>query len=47
MSRAFGVTSDPLVRQRLADLVVRSRVAQYTNQRAMDKIEPDRAPGRS
>jgi alkylation response protein AidB-like acyl-CoA dehydrogenase len=45
MSRAFGVTSDPLVRQRLADLVVRSRVAQYTNQRAMDKIRAGQTPG--
>jgi alkylation response protein AidB-like acyl-CoA dehydrogenase len=45
MSRAFGVTSDPLVRQRLADLVVRSRVAQYTNQRALDKIRSGQTPG--
>ena len=45
MSRAFGVASDPLVRQRLADLVVRSRVAQYTNQRAMDKIRAGQTPG--
>jgi acyl-CoA dehydrogenase len=39
------VASDPLVRQRLADLVVRSRVAQYTNQRAMDKIRAGQTPG--
>jgi alkylation response protein AidB-like acyl-CoA dehydrogenase len=45
MSRAFGATSDPLVRQRLADLVVRSRVASYTNQRAMDKIRAGQTPG--
>jgi alkylation response protein AidB-like acyl-CoA dehydrogenase len=45
MSRAFGVTSDPLVRQQLADLVVRSRVAQYTNQRALDKIRAGQTPG--
>jgi alkylation response protein AidB-like acyl-CoA dehydrogenase len=45
MSRAFGVTSDPLVRQRLADLVVRSRVAQYTNQRALDRIRAGQTPG--
>jgi alkylation response protein AidB-like acyl-CoA dehydrogenase len=45
MSRAFGATSDPLVRQRLADLVVRSRVAQYTNQRAMDRIRAGQTPG--
>jgi alkylation response protein AidB-like acyl-CoA dehydrogenase len=45
MSRAFGVTSDPLVRQQLADLVVRSRVAQYTNQRALDRIRAGQTPG--
>jgi alkylation response protein AidB-like acyl-CoA dehydrogenase len=45
MSRAFGVTSEPLVRQQLADLVVRSRVAQYTNQRALDKIRAGQTPG--
>ncbi len=45
MSRAFGVASDPLVRQQLADLVVRSRVAQYTNQRAMDRIRAGQTPG--
>jgi alkylation response protein AidB-like acyl-CoA dehydrogenase len=45
MARAFGVTSDPLVRQRLADLVVHARVMQYTNQRAMDKIRAGQLPG--
>jgi acyl-CoA dehydrogenase len=45
MATAFGVTGDPLVRQRLADLVVRSRVAQYTNQRALDKIRAGQTPG--
>ena len=45
MAKAFGVTDDPLVRQRLADLVVRSRVAQYTNQRALDKIRAGQTPG--
>jgi alkylation response protein AidB-like acyl-CoA dehydrogenase len=45
MSRAFGVASDPLVRQQLADLVVRSRVAQYTNQRALDRIRAGQTPG--
>jgi alkylation response protein AidB-like acyl-CoA dehydrogenase len=45
MTKAFGVNGDPLVRQRLADLVVRSRVAQYTNQRALDKIRAGQTPG--
>jgi alkylation response protein AidB-like acyl-CoA dehydrogenase len=45
MTRAFGMARDPLVRQRLADLVVRSRVAQYTNQRALDRIRAGQTPG--
>jgi acyl-CoA dehydrogenase len=45
MSRALGVAGDPLVRQRLADLVVHTRVAQYTNQRAMDRIRAGQTPG--
>jgi alkylation response protein AidB-like acyl-CoA dehydrogenase len=45
MAKAFGATDDPLVRQRLADLVVRSRVSQYTNQRALDKIRAGQTPG--
>jgi alkylation response protein AidB-like acyl-CoA dehydrogenase len=45
MARALGASSDPLVRQRLADLVVRARVAQYTNQRAMDRIRAGQTPG--
>ena len=45
MTRAFGLAGDPLVRQQLADLVVHARVAQYTNQRAMDKIRSGQLPG--
>ena len=45
MARAFGLSDDPLVRQQLADLVVHARVAQYTNQRAMDKIRSGQLPG--
>jgi alkylation response protein AidB-like acyl-CoA dehydrogenase len=45
MARAFGLSDDPLVRQKLADLVVHSRVMQYTNQRAMDKIRSGQLPG--
>jgi acyl-CoA dehydrogenase len=41
----MGVAGDPLVRQRLADLIVRARVAQYTNQRAMDRIRAGQTPG--
>jgi acyl-CoA dehydrogenase len=45
MARAFGLTGDPLVRQKLADLVVHSRVMAYTNQRAMDRIRSGQLPG--
>ncbi len=45
MARAFGLSSDPIVRQKLADLVVHARVMQYTNQRAMDKIRSGQLPG--
>jgi acyl-CoA dehydrogenase len=45
MARAFGLTGDPIVRQKLADLVVHARVMQYTNQRAMDKIRSGQLPG--
>lgn len=45
MVRAFGLSNDPIVRQRLADLVIRARVSQYTNQRALDKIRGGQTPG--
>jgi len=45
MARAFGLTSDPIVRQKLANLVVHARVMAYTNQRAMDKIRSGQLPG--
>ena len=47
MTKAFGLNDDPLVRQRLADLIVHSRVNQYTNQRALDKIRAGQTPGPS
>jgi alkylation response protein AidB-like acyl-CoA dehydrogenase len=45
MTKAFGLNGDPIVRQRLAALIVKSRVNQYTNQRAMDKIRAGQTPG--
>ena len=45
MVRAFGLSQDPLVRQGLADLVIRSKVQNYNNQRAMDKIRQGQLPG--
>ena len=45
MARAFGLNSDPIVRQKLADLWIHLRVASYTNQRAMDRIKSGQLPG--
>ncbi|MCU0260770.1 MAG: acyl-CoA dehydrogenase family protein [Ilumatobacteraceae bacterium] len=45
MVKAFGLSDDPLVRQRLADLIIHARVAGYNNQRAMDKIRSGQLPG--
>jgi len=45
MARHFGVDRDPLVRQALADVYTRVRVASYTSQRAMAKIRAGQLPG--
>lgn len=45
MVRYLGVSQDPLVRQELADLVIRARVSGYTNKRALDKIRVGQLPG--
>jgi acyl-CoA dehydrogenase len=45
MARHYGLSSDPLVRQQLADLIVNMRVTGYNNQRAMDKIRSGQLPG--
>jgi alkylation response protein AidB-like acyl-CoA dehydrogenase len=45
MVKAFGLNDDPLVRQRLADLIISSKVQGYNNQRAMDKIRSGQLPG--
>jgi acyl-CoA dehydrogenase len=45
MVRYFGLSQDPLVRQQLADVVARVRVATYTNQRALAKISIGQLPG--
>src|SRR6478672_10812443 len=39
MVRHYGLDEDPITRQALADLIIRTKVASYTNQRAMDKIK--------
>ena len=45
MVRAFGLSGDPLVRQRLADVLIHARVNQLTNQRALDRIRSGQTPG--
>jgi alkylation response protein AidB-like acyl-CoA dehydrogenase len=45
MVKVFGLRDDPLVRQGLADLIIRSRVQNYNNQRAMDKLRSGQMPG--
>jgi alkylation response protein AidB-like acyl-CoA dehydrogenase len=45
MAKAFGLSDDPIVRQKLADLVIHARVMGYTNQRAMDRIRSGQLPG--
>jgi alkylation response protein AidB-like acyl-CoA dehydrogenase len=45
MVRHYGLDEDPLTRQALADLIIRTKVAGYTNQRAMDKIKMGQLPG--
>ncbi|MEP7046868.1 MAG: acyl-CoA dehydrogenase family protein [Ilumatobacteraceae bacterium] len=45
MVRHFGLSDDPLVRDRLADLIIHARVSNYNNQRAMDKIKAGQLPG--
>jgi alkylation response protein AidB-like acyl-CoA dehydrogenase len=43
--RHEGRASDPLVRQKLAEIFIASRVANYTNLRAMAKIAAGQLPG--
>lgn len=45
LARRLGQADDPVIRQRLADLVIHSRVAGYTNRRAMARVASGQAPG--
>ena len=45
MVRHYGLDKDLIVRNKLADLVIRYRVASYNNQRALDKIRSGQTPG--
>ncbi|MCZ7525495.1 MAG: acyl-CoA dehydrogenase family protein [Acidimicrobiia bacterium] len=43
--RHLGLARDPVTRQGLADLVVKARVLDYTNQRALARVRSGQAPG--
>jgi acyl-CoA dehydrogenase len=45
MVRHYGLDTDPLVRNKLADLLIHQKVAGYNNQRAMDKVKAGQMPG--
>ncbi len=45
LCRAMGRAGDPLVRQKLADVIIHSRVAQYSTARSMAKVAVGQAPG--
>jgi len=45
MVRHFGLDTDPLIRNELANLLIHQRVASYNNQRALDKIKSGQMPG--
>jgi acyl-CoA dehydrogenase len=45
MVRHFGLDTDPIVRNRVADVLLRFRVAELTNRRGLAQIERGRNPG--
>ncbi len=45
MVRHYGLDTDPIVRNKLADLVVGYRVAEYNNARALAKMRAGQLPG--
>ena len=45
MVRHYGLESDPLVREMLANLYINYRVANFNNKRAMDKMKAGQTPG--
>ncbi|MCU1427064.1 MAG: acyl-CoA dehydrogenase [Actinomycetia bacterium] len=44
-ARRVGTADDPIIRQRIVDLYVRTNVARYNNLRAMAKIKAGQLPG--
>jgi alkylation response protein AidB-like acyl-CoA dehydrogenase len=45
MARHYGVANDPIVRQKIANMVMHAKVSGYNNQRALDKIKKGQLPG--
>ena len=45
MAKFYGATNDPVLRDQLMGIVVRSKVLGYNNQRAMDRIRAGQLPG--
>ncbi len=45
LCRAMGRSADPLVRQKLAEVIIQSRVAQYSTARSMAAVSVGQAPG--
>jgi acyl-CoA dehydrogenase len=45
MARHFGLDTDPVIRQKLAQLYIDYAVARFTNQRALDKMKAGQTPG--
>lgn len=45
MVKHFGLNNDAVVREKMADLFIRAKVASYNNQRALDKIRAGQTPG--
>lgn len=45
MARQFGLSGDPLIRQRLADLIIQFRVGTMTAERLLEELPPGALPG--
>jgi len=45
MVKFYGLNNDPVVREELTKIIIHNRVANFNNQRAMDKIKSGQMPG--
>ena len=45
MVKFYGLNNDPVVREELTKIIIHNRVANFNNQRAMDKIKSGHMPG--